>query len=703
MKILFLDCETSNLTPLSGQVIEIAGIIANLDVVTLEIQVIDQFETLVQNRKPLDEKITRLTGITELQLSSSPKIADAQKNWANWLDKHQSDCRVICGHSIDFDLKFLKAEDWFLPEKAKVIDTLQATKILFTFLPAVNLESLVEKLNLSAFFTEKRHLTKPNPSQTHRALYDTWCTAALLQKIVSFLKKQNFARELYNFLQNEILPLKIEYYSNPKPLELNLNPHNHHQNNQTKINLLGETISHSLSEKLNYICSQPKQAWIDQILDLLQSPIELELKIILAAVYTSIVYKNNNLFNHFKLHTHSHLEKIFVECLFDSFEEDFEEEVVFKQPQFNCILDRFEDILWQIKSLSEETLDLGRFIWLLEVWQKINPKNQHKQITKVLAGYDFFLFAMEPFWALNNYQYWYKPNDIVGNETILKQKLIFLFNSIKDLPLFEASKESKELEKKVAKKINSFLKQIRSWDTNTNLSLKFTNQKLVVSKIKLDFELSDYFIEFFSRFQNLQIQTYLSESDFKLLLDVADLTDIFNNFNPKIIYHNQNIKTFVTKNIPSLVDFLQEKHNLATEKQSPVLILSGNNFALKKIQKSLTDNFRPNDYLSLGESGSLTKIYSKLIRNFVGIINIRIGDFGFVNSQKNCPNFAEIWLVGEPLISVPQYWQKLAKQTSQPELFTQTIQNLNLAAQTGFIYYKTSQVVNYIQKILEIK
>ncbi len=688
MKILFLDCETSDLTPLSGQVIEIAGVIATLDPTTLEIQVIDQFETLIQNRKPFDEKITRLTGITELQLTSSPKLADAQENWANWLDKYQSDSQIICGHSIDFDLKFLKAENWFLPEKAKIIDTLQATKILFTFLQAVNLESLVEKLDLADFFTEKRHLVKPNPSQAHRALYDTWCTIALLQEIVSFLKKQYFTREFYDFLKDEILPLKIEYYPNPKPLQPNLKPQN--QSNQTKINLLGEIIPRNLSEKLNYICSQPKQAWVNQILDLLKSPIELELKVILAAIYASIVYKNNNLFDHFKLHTHSYLEKIFVECLFDS----FEEETVLKQPQSNCILDRFEDILWQIKSLSEETLDLGRFIWLLEVWQKIHPKNHHKQIARVLTEYDFFLFAIEPFWALNNYQYWYKPDDMVGEETILKQKLTSLFNSIKNLPHFEASNE---LEKAVVKKINSFLKEIHPWDTNTNLYLKFTNQKLTASKIKLGFDLSSYFAEFFDRFPNLQIQTYLSESDFKLLLDVADLTDVFNDLNPKIVYYNQNIETFVTKNTSSLVDFLQEKHNLATEKQSPVLILSGNNSALKKIQKSLTDNLHPNDYLSLGESGSLTKIYSKLIRNFVGVVNIRIGDFGFITSQKNCPNFAEIWLVGEPLIFVQQYWQKLAKQTSQPELFTQTIQNLNLAAQAGFIYYKTNQVVNYLK------
>ncbi len=159
-KILFIDCETTDVTPLSGQIIELAGVVVEVDLVNLNLKVLDQFTTLVKNRGIWDERIQRLTGITELDLQKAPALMVCQEQWANWLEPWLAECGFICGHSVDFDLRFLRAESWLLPDAAKVIDTLPISKILFTYLSAVNLETLVAKLDLTNFFTRSEHLVQ---------------------------------------------------------------------------------------------------------------------------------------------------------------------------------------------------------------------------------------------------------------------------------------------------------------------------------------------------------------------------------------------------------------------------------------------------------------------------------------------------------------------------------------------------------------
>ena len=53
MLLLFVDTETSDLTPTKGQVIEIAGVLVELDEKTLDIKVINQFDSLVRIRNKL--------------------------------------------------------------------------------------------------------------------------------------------------------------------------------------------------------------------------------------------------------------------------------------------------------------------------------------------------------------------------------------------------------------------------------------------------------------------------------------------------------------------------------------------------------------------------------------------------------------------------------------------------------------------------
>ena len=118
MKVIIFDTETTSLSPSTGQVIEIAGVYCELNLNNLKLQEVDEFQTTVSLRSDsLDEKVTRITGITEAELDNAPTLFKAQEAWLAWVESHTNDKDQVymVGHSVDFDLGFLKNEGWFLP------------------------------------------------------------------------------------------------------------------------------------------------------------------------------------------------------------------------------------------------------------------------------------------------------------------------------------------------------------------------------------------------------------------------------------------------------------------------------------------------------------------------------------------------------------------------------------------------------------
>jgi hypothetical protein len=285
---------------------------------------------------------------------------------------------------------------------------------------------------------------------------------------------------------------------------------------------------------------------------------------------------------------------------------------------------------------------------------------------------------------------------MLGQEEVIKIKFGKLLESVQNLR--ELKPASTELGQLVRQKILDFVQRLRDLEITANQRyfFRYVNQKFVVSLNKPGFSLTTHLEDLFLQYPKLEVETYLSPEWFETLLKTAAIDHLFADYGLEVKYLNDSHKTFESKTVDSLTDFLQARQLATVEKQAPVLILTGNNLTLRKVQKSLTENFEASQYLALGESGSLTKVCSKLTRGFVGLVNVRIGDFGFLNFQKNLPEFAEIWLVGQPYIFVQQYWQNLSRQNSQPQLYLQTIQDLNLRAQTGFIFHETGQVVHYI-------
>ncbi len=699
-KILFIDCETTEVTPLSGQVIEVAGVVAEVNLVDLSVQVLDQFTTLVKNRGVWDERITRLTGITELDLQKAPILVLAQEQWANWLEPWLPECGFVCGHSVEFDLRFLQAESWLLPESAKIIDTLPISKVLFTYLSAVNLETLVAKLGLSNFFQKPNHLVQSGFTTAHRALYDTWCAAALLEKILHTLANQPFNQDFYQFINQELLFLPVSFYSQKFSGrhfqdQSKLSEPSDFNESVVKIDFLGQPLPQPIGERLQKVCLYLDSQTLTELSRWLHEPFALSLKLSLASLYTSAIYRQTQAFSYFKIHTHTPTDRIFVDCLLAWAERRLSYPKIVSSSHQPVILERFESILWQVKHFLEKVYDVGELVWLLEVYQQLNLCSNSElatEITKILASYDFFLLAIEPFWALNRYEYVYKPWQMLAEERIVQQKLTVLIDNLQALNLVTISVHPVEAE--IVQRIQQGVAKLCTLSLQQELVLRLDQQRLIIAK-PVQFAVTSI-TEALTRVPNLQIYTYLPASELECLWTWLALPE---SLKSQVVYQVLESGLIYQQFTGPFSEFLQQELAVATSEKLPILMLTANQRAFKKLQKALTEELPASSYLSLGEDGSLLKVVSKWQRDFVGLVHLRLADIGFWLSQKELPKLAKIWLLAEPALSINRFWQQLAEASGDRQTFVNQLQRLNLLAQAGWIFAKTKLKVNYLSDL----
>jgi DNA polymerase-3 subunit epsilon len=95
-----VDLETTGLSSERAAIIEIGA-------VRIEgLRVRDQFESLIDPRRPLPAAITRLTGIDDAMLSGAPTGGDALRRFRAWLDRTPG--AVFVAHNARFDAGFLR-------------------------------------------------------------------------------------------------------------------------------------------------------------------------------------------------------------------------------------------------------------------------------------------------------------------------------------------------------------------------------------------------------------------------------------------------------------------------------------------------------------------------------------------------------------------------------------------------------------------
>ena len=165
--IIAIDVETTGISPEKERIIEIGAVRPETGEV---------FRTLIQPGRPLPEKITELTGITDAMLVDAPSEEEAIKALLQFL---QGDV-ILLGHNISFDHSFLVQairRCGFEEPQFYGIDTLKLSRVLCPELPNKKLETMVEHFGL----TNER---------AHRAFEDAKVTVELYRCLKAMNKEQ---------------------------------------------------------------------------------------------------------------------------------------------------------------------------------------------------------------------------------------------------------------------------------------------------------------------------------------------------------------------------------------------------------------------------------------------------------------------------------------------------------------------------------
>lgn len=167
---LCLDIETTGLNPKTEKIIEIGAVRVRNGNIT------ESFESLVAPGRPLGERITDLTGITDEMLKNAPAREEVIPKFLEFAGED-----ILLGHSVLFDYSFLKkaAVNCNYQFERTGIDTL---KIARKFLPEIESRRLGY---LCSYYGIEHH--------AHRALADAQATVGLYQKLAEhFYTEEDF-------------------------------------------------------------------------------------------------------------------------------------------------------------------------------------------------------------------------------------------------------------------------------------------------------------------------------------------------------------------------------------------------------------------------------------------------------------------------------------------------------------------------------
>jgi DNA polymerase III epsilon subunit-like protein len=694
MKLLFLDTETSGVNHLSDQIIEIGAVVVELDPTTLKIKEVSEFESLLALRQTLDDKITRITGISTQDLVHAPNLSDVQENWANWLEPISKDILGIVGHSIQFDISFLQTESWFLPEDLKVIDTLDLSRIIYPQLQAVNLEFLAEKLELINF---------KSGSSYHRSLFDCKAAYKLFENILLQLKNAQADQVFYNYLKTHFLPLELEFYSKPSTqTDQNLvEDLTQIESKTVEITIRGELKKPSQHEKIQQLGSSN---FSPVILKLFDSPLPTHLASIVASIYFLNLLKTKNPQFFYKLHNHGgSKDYLFVEIILDLIlsQEGIKTPPLAKGAGGNLVyfVPRIESVIWRIKDLAEDSFNLGTLIEYAEFLRQILNQNQDTQksevntiLTKLLSENDFLIFALQPYWQNNSY--YYRPKNLPLQEKVVGDKIQSLFQNINDLnnALVDQPKNIHNTSDIISALENKILLNIQEikFSPTTDSNIYFAQNQLIFSKEKPGFYLDKHFQDIEEKFPDIEFQTSLTHEGFESFKKLAKIDITPTKFSTKE-------DDFEYLDRVNLSDFYEEKMSLALRAEKPIIILGGLNSTLKDSKNILVENYSPDKYLILGETGSLTKVASKLVRDFKGLAVLKFNNLDFILNQSPKPDILEIWVINQPYFFIHKYWLFEGAKTNDKIQFSTELKRLYLQSHIYYSLNKYSVKLKYIR------
>ena len=181
-KYVVFDIETTGLSPTKDMITEIGAIKIENGVI------IDEYNQLINPERPIPEKITEITGITDNMVQDKPTIKEVLPDFIMFIEDS-----VLVAHNASFDTGFLR-EQFSRNGKTldnPILDTLGLTRTLFPSLKSHKLNIIAKHLNVSLV-------------NHHRAVDDAKATAEIFLKCMTILDENN----VFNFDQINNLTVK---------------------------------------------------------------------------------------------------------------------------------------------------------------------------------------------------------------------------------------------------------------------------------------------------------------------------------------------------------------------------------------------------------------------------------------------------------------------------------------------------------------
>ena len=171
-----VDLEMTGLTPKHDKIIEIGAVKVRGK------KVVDTLGTLVKSARPIPERVSELTGITNEMMETGMEEDQAIETLLSFIGED-----VIVGHNISFDYSFLKqwAVNRKLPLQMYACDTLRIARAL---LPGEQSKKLEDLCNYFQIEREHAHRALDDAVETQK-IYECFMERALPEKKELFVPK----------------------------------------------------------------------------------------------------------------------------------------------------------------------------------------------------------------------------------------------------------------------------------------------------------------------------------------------------------------------------------------------------------------------------------------------------------------------------------------------------------------------------------
>lgn len=168
------DTETTGLSPENEEMTEIAAVKVRGG------EVIGEFQTYVNPHKPIPERITELTGISDETVANAPELSEALPAFLEFA----GDLPLVA-HNAGFDMAFIRkgCKTLGIEREFTAIDTVEMSRILFPDMSRVKLNILAKAL-------------KVGPFEHHRASEDAAVLGRIFIKLLEILEKEHNAKNI---------------------------------------------------------------------------------------------------------------------------------------------------------------------------------------------------------------------------------------------------------------------------------------------------------------------------------------------------------------------------------------------------------------------------------------------------------------------------------------------------------------------------